>query len=327
MTWPQFDAWSDRSIAGFAEQQARSGQSTPDEAFAYARGQFASLLPDGLATPLHHFWTVQDDGRLAGHLWVRVRPTASEVEGYVYDIELAPDARGRGLGRLTMQAAEREVAAMGATTMRLNVFGHNEPARRLYRRLGFVPGSTALTKRLRPSAAETRIGQVEHLQTRVATQAQLDVHRADFVARYTAALARSGAVPAGEADDRARDELNRLPPASGSRVLAAYDGPLDVARVWLHEQERPDGLHVRLVDVTVHPEHRGRGYGRSAVALAEATSRDRRAVALETTLLGDEAAALEWFEGRGFEITAQTLWKPLPTDPRSALRAPSARSS
>jgi ribosomal protein S18 acetylase RimI-like enzyme len=128
-------------------------------------------------------------------------------------------------------------------------------------------------------------------------------------------------VPAGEAVPRTELELDGLPPAPGVRLLAVYDGRLDVARLWLREHEHPDGRHVRLVDVAVHPDRRGRGYGRSVVTLAEARCRDEDAVSMEATVLGDEAAALGWFEGRGFEVTAQTLWKPLST----ALSSPTAR--
>ena len=139
MTWDDFDTWSGRSRQGFAAQLVASGLLPVPEAEAYAARQFADLLPAGLVTPLHLFWTVRGPGReLLGHLWMRVRPLADEVEAYVFDVEVLPDARGRGLGRATMLAAEAEARARGATVMRLNVFGHNTVAMALYDSLGYV---------------------------------------------------------------------------------------------------------------------------------------------------------------------------------------------
>ena len=146
MTWDDFDPWSERSVRGFAAQQVASGRVPAAEAEAYAAEQFAELLPAGLATPLHLFWTVRGagpDAPLVGHLWLRVRPLAAEVEAYVFDVEVLPEARGRGLGRATMLAAEDEARARGATVMRLNVFGHNAAAIGLYESLGFAVTSTA----------------------------------------------------------------------------------------------------------------------------------------------------------------------------------------
>jgi ribosomal protein S18 acetylase RimI-like enzyme len=148
MTWDDFDPWAERSRRGFAEQQVASGALPPAEAEAYALGQFAELLPAGLATPLHTFWTVHgttEPGveRLVGYLWLRVLPLPDEVEAYVFDVEVLADVRGQGFGRATMLAAEVAARAQGATVLRLNVFGHNTSARNLYESLGYLVTETA----------------------------------------------------------------------------------------------------------------------------------------------------------------------------------------
>ena len=67
---------------------------------------------------------------------------------------VAPEARGRGLGRLIMQDTVDEAAERGDRSVLLEVFEHNTPAVKLYERLGFrrvrkllgyqhVPGGTA----------------------------------------------------------------------------------------------------------------------------------------------------------------------------------------
>lgn len=147
MTRAEFAAWAGHSVANFAAQQVSAGLQPQTEAIGYAERAFAELLPAGIDTARHHFWTVREtDGPpgIAGHLWLRVQPRGAEVEAYVYDVELVPDMRGRGLGRATMLAAEVEARGLGASVLRLNVFGHNPTAVRLYDRLGLVVESAVL---------------------------------------------------------------------------------------------------------------------------------------------------------------------------------------
>lgn len=52
---------------------------------------------------------------------------------------VAPEARGKGLGKRIMQQAIRESAARGDRSMVLEVLEHNTPAVKLYEGLGFSP--------------------------------------------------------------------------------------------------------------------------------------------------------------------------------------------
>ncbi|MGN6132519.1 MAG: GNAT family N-acetyltransferase [Nocardioidaceae bacterium] len=103
-----------------------------------------------MSTPGHHLWELRepgDDGdALVGHLWLAVRDRV----GYLFDIELLPAARGRGLGRASMLAAQDAARSLGAEVLRLNVFGHNAVARHLYERLGYDVVSAVHTRVLEP---------------------------------------------------------------------------------------------------------------------------------------------------------------------------------
>lgn len=89
---------------------------------------------------------------LVGHLWLAVHDRV----GYLYDIEVLPDARGRGLGRASMRAAEDAARDLGADLLRLNVFGHNAVARGLYERLGYDVVRAVHTRTLAPQDARER---------------------------------------------------------------------------------------------------------------------------------------------------------------------------
>nr|WP_246346821.1 GNAT family N-acetyltransferase [Sphingomonas jinjuensis] len=56
----------------------------------------------------------------------------------LYDIAVAADHRGQGLGQRLVSAILAWAAAEGAGEALLQVLDANEPARRLYRGLGFV---------------------------------------------------------------------------------------------------------------------------------------------------------------------------------------------
>jgi ribosomal protein S18 acetylase RimI-like enzyme len=58
--------------------------------------------------------------------------------GHVADLVVAPEARGRGVGRALMAAGERWARERGFEMMTLHVFVENRAARALYDDLGFT---------------------------------------------------------------------------------------------------------------------------------------------------------------------------------------------
>ena len=147
MTWDDFDAWAPRSVRDLAAGRVAAGLQETADADAFAEGLLLDLLPDGLATPLHHLWSVRcgPSDETVGHLWMRVRPLEREVEAYVLDVGIEPAARGRGLGRATMLAAERAARDLAATVVRLTVLAANTAARRLYDSLGYTVAAHDIT--------------------------------------------------------------------------------------------------------------------------------------------------------------------------------------
>lgn len=70
-------------------------------------------------------------------------------DGFLDDFYLAPEARGRGLGRQALEALEREAQALGIRVLHLEVEGGNRRAEGLYRRSGFRDtGRRLMSKRL-----------------------------------------------------------------------------------------------------------------------------------------------------------------------------------
>ncbi|WP_428955912.1 GNAT family N-acetyltransferase [Streptomyces sp. cg35] len=143
MTEAEYGPWLELAKERYARTVIERG-ATPEEARAKADRDHAVLLPEGIATPDVLVSVLEHGGETVGTLWLAQRPDGA----YVYDVEIAPDHRGRGHGRTLMLLAEADSIAAGATRIGLNVFAGNTPALRLYESLGYEPTRHHLYKQL-----------------------------------------------------------------------------------------------------------------------------------------------------------------------------------
>jgi mycothiol synthase len=107
--------------------------------------------PDTLAATLAEPWVdlegflVADDpdrpGELAGSCWTRRHPATDQDPelGEIFVIGVDPSHHGHGLGAQLVLAGLDHLSRSGTTTAMLYVEATNDPARRLYERLGFEP--------------------------------------------------------------------------------------------------------------------------------------------------------------------------------------------
>lgn len=81
-------------------------------------------------------------GRLVGYNWLKIEPvepaSPDQPAGEIYVIGIHPDAAGRGLGRLLMNAGLTRLQGRGCTVATLYVEADNAAAVHLYRSLGFT---------------------------------------------------------------------------------------------------------------------------------------------------------------------------------------------
>lgn len=142
---------------------------------------------------------VEVDGAACGYCYVQ---TLAEA-GYVRHLVVAPEGRGKGLGRALMNAAQSTFRAAGAREMHLNVDPTNTPAVRLYESLGLrtmyetraVRFDWSLVDRLPPKAGGhgRELGRDEH----AVFEAHFDMPRGLLDAQ----LAREGVCIIGLADE------------------------------------------------------------------------------------------------------------------------------
>ena len=149
ITQAEFDAWLPRAIVEYAQEHVVDGRWSEEEAVEKSRAEHEKLLPQGLATPEHHLWTItrSSDRKAVGLLWAQMTQTP-RPHAFIYNIEIHPDSRRRGYAEAAMKELEVVARRMGAETIRLHVFGHNAAARPLYVKLGYEPTNIVMAKAL-----------------------------------------------------------------------------------------------------------------------------------------------------------------------------------
>jgi ribosomal protein S18 acetylase RimI-like enzyme len=108
------------------------------------------LFPGGRPASGSELFVIEDDsGVRVGDLWIAERENdGGDKALYVYAIEIAPEHRGRGLGREAMLLFEDEARSRGLSGTSLTVLGGNEIARSLYRSLGYAERAVFMSKTL-----------------------------------------------------------------------------------------------------------------------------------------------------------------------------------
>ena len=145
MTQAEYDAFNTTLWESYAQERARNLRTPIEEQRAAAAEQRASLLPNGLNTADHYFWTmVNEGGEAVGQLWVNVRN--EKHESFIYDIEVDAAQRGKGYGKQALEQLEAQMRPLGVTRIALNVFVDNVIATNLYRKMGYETAATLMQK-------------------------------------------------------------------------------------------------------------------------------------------------------------------------------------
>ena len=147
ITQEEYLKWSVHSLEGYAKEKEKSGLS-PEDARQVAEQSFKRLLPDGERTQGQFLYSVVEKSseKVVGTIWWGFQGEGQVKNPWIYDIELLPDARGKGYGRATMEAAEKVLKGQGYKKLGLHVFGHNAVARKLYESMNFQATSLIMSK-------------------------------------------------------------------------------------------------------------------------------------------------------------------------------------
>ena len=150
MTEEQFRVYQEDDIQRLAEEYVKAGVWTDAEALENSRKEHQRLLPDGIKTRNHNFFTVTDEnsGRKVGLIWMEVNQDVSIPYAFIYDFFINEDQRRKGYGAGTLQAAEKWLKSMGIRHVSLHVYAHNKIAQELYDKSGFEVTGIFMRKKL-----------------------------------------------------------------------------------------------------------------------------------------------------------------------------------
>jgi ribosomal protein S18 acetylase RimI-like enzyme len=147
-TAEEYEAWLIASGEEYVNDIVASGAMSREAAEEKNRLEATDLLPQGLDTPGHLIWMVEAGGETVGWLWLGLEKPRDPQDGvgFIYDIQIHEQFRGRGYGRLAMHCAEEEARNRGLRELALNVFGQNGVARSLYASSGYREVSVQMRK-------------------------------------------------------------------------------------------------------------------------------------------------------------------------------------
>lgn len=134
-----FSKYRQWALPNYAEEMIKAEGVLPEYAYKMAEDSFAKILPQGLKTPNQYFFSIveKETSQSIGMIWFGKRKIGSQLQAFIYDFILNPEARGRGYGKLSMSLIEKEVKNVGLFSIGLHVFGHNKVAIELYQSVGY----------------------------------------------------------------------------------------------------------------------------------------------------------------------------------------------
>lgn len=100
----------------------------------------AALRQIAQGEPFARAWLVRQDDQTLGYVIITLGFSIEYGgrDGFIDDLYLVPEARGRGLGRALLDFTLARAAELGIRTLHLEVETDNERATRLYRTAGFT---------------------------------------------------------------------------------------------------------------------------------------------------------------------------------------------
>ena len=145
----EFAGYFETIVRDYAKDQVEAGYWDVSDALELSRKSTERLLPQGVRTPNHYVYTVQDGELRVGIIWMKANLDTANKNGFIYDIAIDESRRGKGYGRQAMQLIEEKARELGLGQMGLHVFAKNKVALNLYESLGYETKSLNMIKDLK----------------------------------------------------------------------------------------------------------------------------------------------------------------------------------
>ncbi|MGN9818008.1 GNAT family N-acetyltransferase [Streptomyces sp. SD11] len=252
-------------------------------------------------------WTLAeltDAGTRVGHVAVVVADDNGTQAGRIVDLRVEARHAGRGHERVARDWAEKWCAERGATRLDVRL---TEPAGELF--AGYRVRGQLRAKRL-GARPEPVGGATARPMTRAEYPEWLDAEKAAYVGD----IVRSGALGRDEAVRKSdRDFAKVIPeglatPDNTFLVLEAAGERIGTG--WLKHRYLPGVTYG--YSLTIHEEHRRKGYGLLAMAAGERATLEAGDAALMFTVWGGNETAMKLYTRAGYRVVEENLSIALP---------------
>lgn len=132
-------------IESYAKDMTDTGFWDRKEALTRAIEETDRLLPQGPKTESHRLMIIFDQDEKVGYIWFQIR---QKKDVYIWDFLIFKDYRGKGYGKESLKLLEHYCKDYGASKISLNVFGNNEIAINLYKKMGYRTIAMTMAKDL-----------------------------------------------------------------------------------------------------------------------------------------------------------------------------------
>ncbi|MDN3295312.1 GNAT family N-acetyltransferase [Streptomyces ficellus] len=251
------------------------------------------------------------NSRPVGAVELGTMPGPGRAAGVIRSLRVDEPDRRRGRGTVAALAAEEVLRGWGCDQVVISVPAGATAALRMASALGYTERSRNMAKDLTGPPPELPA----HVEVRPMSEAEYRV----WEDRSTESFARSW-TERGVAAERARAkaEVSRrenLPAGlatEGTAFHVAVREGVPVAHLWTGRRELAPGEEAAFVyDIEVADDHRGKGYGRALMLLAERIALEGGERRIGLHVFAGNTPALRLYESLGYRTTHVHSYKPL----------------
>lgn len=145
-----FQFFLNQSTRDYAEDKINAGAWDAETALRQSQEEMLRFLPEGLHTDGAYLYSVMEteSNTQAGYIWFNVTETRTGREAFIYDIYIFEPYQGKGYGKQALLALDESAREMGVSKIGLHVFGQNNRAFELYKKMGYLVTDITMSKTL-----------------------------------------------------------------------------------------------------------------------------------------------------------------------------------
>ncbi|WP_231575244.1 MULTISPECIES: GNAT family N-acetyltransferase [unclassified Paenibacillus] len=139
-----------QSTRDYAEDKIKAGAWDAETAMKLSQEEMTRFLPKGLYTEGAYLYSIveAESEAEAGYIWFNVNENRGVREAFIYDFYIFEPFQSKGYGKQALAALDEEARKMNVTRIGLHVFGQNDRAFELYKKMGFLVTDITMSKML-----------------------------------------------------------------------------------------------------------------------------------------------------------------------------------